>query len=521
MGRILKNATNYITLHHMYLCMCIIILLAIVPSLNFVMLAQSCISTKTFVFAFIQLAFGGYIYFRIIIYGKEYIKCSHIDFFLLLWYIYIIINALLHNTPIFSNRTIELFFLGLFYCSLRQLPLNKFKFVFVSLFIGGVIQSIIGNLQLWGILPTNHLYFTITGSFFNPGPYAGYLASIIPIGFTWCLFKPSFSIKNGEQNLFLKYLGRGICSSGFIILLALAGTGSRSAWLSITISFIVLFVSKYSFFTKIKRLPNIKKVSLSLIILCLFIAGIIGLIAIRPSSILGRILIWKITANIIKEHFLYGVGFDNFKAYYMNAQADYFKIGTRHGDSMVAGDTVYCFNDFLQYIVENGWIGISLSILILIAAFRVKNLFQKDIFLNLSKAGLAGIIVFALFSYPCQILPIKSAAFCYLAYIASVSSKYIYLIKWKKNIYMQLTCIFIGTCFIFISATHLVRIYKVWEDWGKASRLSSIRNYKTALKFIQNSYSYLDANGDYLTLKGKILYMSNNINEAIPVLQKD
>ena len=42
----------------------------------------------------------------------------------------------------------------------------------------GCMLSIWGLLQLYGLQPSNHRLFAITGPFYNPGPYSGYLATI-------------------------------------------------------------------------------------------------------------------------------------------------------------------------------------------------------------------------------------------------------------------------------------------------------------------------------------------------------
>lgn len=45
----------------------------------------------------------------------------------------------------------------------------------------GGIEAIWGLRQLFGFSASGHLQYVLTGSFFNPGPYAGYLAMVLPI----------------------------------------------------------------------------------------------------------------------------------------------------------------------------------------------------------------------------------------------------------------------------------------------------------------------------------------------------
>ena len=45
----------------------------------------------------------------------------------------------------------------------------------------GGIEAVWGLRQLYGYAVSNHSLYVLTGSFFNPGPYSGYLAMILPV----------------------------------------------------------------------------------------------------------------------------------------------------------------------------------------------------------------------------------------------------------------------------------------------------------------------------------------------------
>ena len=53
-------------------------------------------------------------------------------------------------------------------------------FLFILL---GIIESIWGLGQLYGAVLSHHSQFLLTGSFYNPGPYTGFLAMIFPVAF--------------------------------------------------------------------------------------------------------------------------------------------------------------------------------------------------------------------------------------------------------------------------------------------------------------------------------------------------
>lgn len=50
-----------------------------------------------------------------------------------------------------------------------------------SLVLLGAIEAVWGLRQLYGFSVSGHSRYALTGSFFNPGPYGGYLAMILPV----------------------------------------------------------------------------------------------------------------------------------------------------------------------------------------------------------------------------------------------------------------------------------------------------------------------------------------------------
>ena len=67
--------------------------------------------------------------------------------------------------------------------------------------LGGILQGILGISQLLGLTTSNNVYFIITGSFYNPGPYGGYLASLFPIALGLKLYKDPIGCKRNIEIL--------------------------------------------------------------------------------------------------------------------------------------------------------------------------------------------------------------------------------------------------------------------------------------------------------------------------------
>ena len=89
-------------------------------------------------------------------------------------------------------------------CSLISLCLDKkgntfYLSVVWSLIILGGVEAVWGLRQIYGLAVSNHSLYALTGSFYNPGPYSGYLAMVISYLFEWMV-----EFKKGEET----YLGR-------------------------------------------------------------------------------------------------------------------------------------------------------------------------------------------------------------------------------------------------------------------------------------------------------------------------
>ena len=67
----------------------------------------------------------------------------------------------------------------------------------VLVMLGG-IEAVWGLSQLYGYAVSNHSLYVLTGSFFNPGPYSGYLAMILPVClYQWLTKRGRFSALTG------------------------------------------------------------------------------------------------------------------------------------------------------------------------------------------------------------------------------------------------------------------------------------------------------------------------------------
>lgn len=284
---------------------------------------------------------------------------------------------------------------------------NYSSIMLFALILTGLIEAIWGEGQLHNFFLSHHKLFKTTGSFFNSGPYAGYLATILPIAFYYILFDYSaLKDKFSWTNLF-RYVRWGVSSlSVALILSILPATMSRASWLAAIVSCIFILVvfvidtNKEFFIHQVKR--HKRKFSLGIAFgIIILIVGISSSYYMKKDSADGRILIWKTTIQSIQNN-PFGVGAGRFSKYYGEAQKEYFsKDNASDQEKLVAGSPEYAFNEYLQIGLEFGLLSLALFILILISTlykgFQLKN--------YPALGGLISLLAFAFMSYPFSLLP--------------------------------------------------------------------------------------------------------------------
>jgi O-antigen polymerase len=557
------------------------LILLILPSVSMDSLMNGTQSGKTILFIRLSIGTGSILVLRLILFpNPRLVKISIPDVILFTWIFYAALNGWVKEIPV-SLRLVEFYGLILLYVALRQTGQSYFSLLFPALILGGGIQAIYGNLQLWGWYPSHHNLFKMTGSFFNPGPYAGYLACIFPAALGFYLFriKPflpghdKISIKDKLkriQPVFLSSLIRKVSSSfrggkrqdgptqskqdwtGVIIIpvliliaLVLPASRSRAAWLAVSISTIWLLFFKYLVSGWIQKYldTRLKRVIVLLSAVVLAGATLTGLYFFKKGSADGRTLVWKITLEMVRDHPITGVGFDQFKAHYMDYQAGYFEKDPEREEAMVAGDSNYAFNELLQQTAENGIIGLVLILAVLIGIFtssahrpdkheasdQLPDIRRTGYELSvIAKAGIVSILVFSLFSYPAQILPIKICLVFYLAVVAGLALQKTISIPGLSDKRAGRPIAFILrimlTLILLVGITAGYKFSKrydqAYQDWQNAFQVYRMGAYEACLEDYEKAYPVLRDDGDFLTNYGKALSMTGKHSKAIEVLQQ-
>lgn len=562
-------------------------LLVLLPSVNADTLMNGTQSSKTFVFLWGigAVSFVAVIRFWLGLgYGKN--NWSALD---LLFFLFILYLLSRNNWRELSHSLLflELIGLAILYIIIRQQSTQKYIWILIGLSIGGLVQAIYGNLQLWGYFPSHHGIFKMTGSFFNPGPYSGYLAAVFPISLGLYLFNVSFDWQNsfilklnqyfskilsffrrvtakshffynnsGEKSSVVEQESRTnppdyITMKSFFLIsiislcLVLPASCSRAAWLAIVVSSIYLLSIKYKLvqLAKTHFKTRVRRVSLlvSLVVLLVIVGA--GLYHFKKGSADGRLLIWKTSMEMINDKPIFGHGYDGFKKHYMDYQAEYFENYPESQEAFVAGDTNYAFNELIQLTVEYGLVGILILFALVFFLFFgrtkatrsdepeekpvVEQADSERYLVYISRAVILSILVFGLFSYPLQILPIKICLVVALAIVVRIAGRNLNInlpipIPLNRSFQFAIRSI-VSIGLLGLLTTSIIQVKLVettYSDWKNAFDLYNMGIYDDCLTDYEKAYPFLKTDGDFLTNYGKALSMAEKHEKAITVLTR-
>lgn len=389
------------------------------------------------------------------------------------------------------------------FCLNRKNDLSFPSIVTWVLIVLGGMEAIWGLRQIYGLAVSNHSLYALTGSFYNPGPYSGYLAMIFPLClYEWLNLKEKTERTWVEQGKY--YVALGVM---LLILCVLPAGMSRSAWIAAAISGIWVYGMHVSWGSKLKEFG--RKYKKKLVLACIVGSVIIivagyALFQLKATSANGRLFMWKISSMAIAESPLIGHGTGNFVSAYGRAQENYFANGEfSETEELVAGSPEYAFNEYLQVAMEYG-IPFLLVISLVIAFCLWKGSSEGRIGIC---GGVISFLVFAFSSYPMQIPGFAVTFYLLLAACAIGRSKVI--------------------LFLFISMMVLLGTY-YWKnnqyaackDWYRGKMLYNIGAYQSAKEDYGKLYPELTNRGAFLFEYGYSLHKLKEYDNSTRVLEE-
>lgn len=266
------------------------------------------------------------------------------DILTLAWIGYVAIHALLVN-PHETYRTIYLCNSLLFCVSLSigiRIGIIRRAAIENCILMAATIHLVYIAGQSCGIIESGNDYFLITGSNENPTVTALYLTACIPLMVS--------RIRKGTYRIFyITFLIATFCAIIFL--------RCRTAYVGLGVEFIVYIVAYrkviLSRTTKYIRYKYIIAVAVSAIAAF----SLTQLYLMKQDSADGRLLIWKISLNMIAEK-PSGYGYGLFEKNYNLKQAEYFERGEYSKTEKRNADFIYmAYNDYLEHGIEGGIIG--------------------------------------------------------------------------------------------------------------------------------------------------------------------
>lgn len=291
-----------------------------------------------------------------------------------------------------------------------------------SIVIFCLLQSILCFLQLFGVVEGNHPFFSVTGIQGNPGQ----LGCIQAIGFVCNVIL--IVNHNIAWKKVLSYI------SLLSISLSLVLADSRISVVAVMLSMTIIGLQYY------KNVLNRKMIIIILGTLVIVVGAL--LYCYRPSSVHSRLLIWRVSADMIADNPIVGFGIGGFPMNYMYYQAQYFKEHPSSIFNMVADNVVYPYNEILHIWINYGIIGACLFIgIIFLVVFYNKN--------KLSLTPYLTFLIISLFSYPFNKLQ--------LSILVSIVTGLLFHVPMSQNIcrvigYFSITIILI--CFFITNLSH-------------------------------------------------------------------
>lgn len=371
-----------------------------------------------------------------------------------------------------------------------------------SLILFGGVEAIWGLRQLYGFSASGHFRYALTGSFFNPGPYAGYLAMVLPL----CLhhFVRFRDWKWLITSLKIERAAAGVV--GVLILCVLPATMSRSAWVAALIGCgWVMYMHRDSRKWKLLwRRYKKRYVSWGIGIFLVLIVGGAGAFFLKPDSALGRLFLWKITCQAIANH-LWGCD-KGFAFAYGEAQEAYFAKGDyAEWEERVAGSPEYAFNEYLELTLTQGP---AICIMLIVITFAC--LWAGTQFRRYGVCGaIVTLLVFSFSSYPMHLPAFIVAYVCLLLAcgIGDIIAKPVILSA----------CLIIWT-----GGFHdkWQREKDACRDWVNAHILYHAGAYTAANTAYDKLYPQLREKGTFLFEYGHSLHKAGFYNESNKYLDK-
>lgn len=360
-----------------------------------------------------------------------------------------------------------------------------------TVFVTGVLECIYALAQFFKILPTYNRYYAYTGSFDNPAVFAMLLSVCVSIAVFYA------------NNKTISRKGRTIWWTGAAgMLVFICFSESRTGFISAIISSSVVLLSASDILRKKLLNRKVVFILIPLVVLLLFL-----LYRFKADSANGRLLMWRVSMEMIKEHPILGFGPDGFTAHYMEYQAQYL---TENPDSMfilLADNVNNPFNEYLLVLVNFGLVGFSLLLILLVLLFKsLKSL--SEVYKPLMIGLAVGIMIWSFFSYPFSVP---------FVWVIAMLISLVAFIPYGCKQYAKI-CVTLILCKVSLVVT--VHSFIFEREWKIISQRSMFGETETVLPDYARLYEQLNTNWKFMYNYGAELHFSKHYKESLSILEE-
>lgn len=321
--------------------------------------------TKLYVYILLTFTLFTYIF----LYKKSHISIWFQSFLIIL---YSIIPFAIKD----GNNIISMYIYitgGILYLTLANLYRDKNEYIsyvyisFLLLYIYLIIYCLV-NIVTYQFPLDSSLLFSTTAN-------TGILSILLTAVF---IFVFEYTNDIYPKNILLK---RTIILSLPFFAISIIALNNRTSVFALILVIILSRIKTY----------NKRKIIILLLLIILFF---VILYSMRPDSFDGRLLIWRISLNILKDNFVFGIGPDSFRTIYPLYQMDFLsKLAIDDYRNLLVGNVGYTFNEPLQFIIEFGLIGLA------VVLFIIYSIFKKCNIQNIEKAAYKTLLFLCISSF--------------------------------------------------------------------------------------------------------------------------
>lgn len=429
--------------------------------------------------------------------ARQWPRPHALDAIVLLWALYMACNYWLLSPYPATEDFHEAEALCLAYAALRlAIPFcgKAFGAVWTTgLCLAGLYQIYTGIAQLAGWEPSHHYRYALTGTFFNPGPYAILVAIALTVAAAWLYNHKGAWTGLSRPDKIFRVTVYAMWVTGLPVL---AATWIRTAWVALAVALTVMLWRGHR----------------RMVLGGLAVAACLGVCAyaMKQNSADGRLLMTIVAGKAWTAEWLTGHGLGGFAHAYGKAQAAFF---TGHPDSpllSVAGSPEYAFNGLAGVSVEQGFIGMACALTI--TSWTAFILVWKR---EASACGYIALLVASMFSYPFSLWPFRLWATGWVAYAVSLQAGTGTGAAWWKKASGAAMAILLAVPSVWWTAETKTRV----EAYGEYRALSGIQDAAFVDDFRKN-YDRLKDRPEYLFTYGKALRELERYNDSNAALRQ-